>query len=223
MRLRTDDADFNDDVDRIVTRVNEIHGPAAGQRVPWWTTRRRLLAIAGACALVLLAVVGFIILPDDDGSPNLLRNSDFTVDDAWAANYLGDDVAFDIDVDGGGHQSDGVGIVSVRAPDGSIAQDLERNVHQGDTVEFTVWVRSRDGEPITGRLGVWVGDFPTCDQEPGCFEMDELTPFVATKTWRSFTFERRLQSDHDALVRAEIYVGTTGPNLLIDDAQLHIS
>ena len=218
MRLRTDEQDFNDDVDRIVTRIQEIHEPAGGGQVPWW---RRRLAVVGACALVVvLAIVGFFVFHDDGGGSNILQNNAFSSDDVWAPYNTGEDVTFAIDVDAHGHASEGVGLMSVSATDGSIKQDLQRAVGAGDTVEFTVWVRSQDGQPIEGRLGVWASP-DLSDQEP-CCTTDVLPTFVADSQWRQVRFERPLDADHDGSLRAEIYVETTGPTLLIDDAAVHI-
>jgi beta-lactam-binding protein with PASTA domain len=97
---------------------------------------------------------------------------------------------------------------------GSVAQDSLNRPYWGGSYTFTLWLRSPDGTPFSGRLQLWGLDG---------FQEAGYTDFTVGPGWSYVTATLTPQYSNHTFLRAEIYMFTTGHNLDIDNAQLPIS
>jgi hypothetical protein len=233
-----------DEIDTFLARqsVSEAARPARGERADRSGLETRLADIegygealadveprphrnwrwaAGGVSLAAITVLALVIaLRGCGNSTNLIVNSSFEGSTGWHTNYLAESVDYRRQPDP--HAPDGSTVAAVTASkeQGSIAQDVDRDVRAGETYEFSVLVRSATDVPIDGRIGMWIGAVGTNDQEPPLFGVDRLTRFRATDEWTRVRFRLTLAKDHRGSIRAEIYLLTTGRTLLLDEASL---
>jgi hypothetical protein len=153
-----------------------------------------------------------------------LTNPSFEGNVGWRAINKPNSVEFGIAEEPSlAHDGETVGFFVAGEPLGSIAQDVDVAVGPGDTLVFSIWVRSaEDASPFDGRVAIWLlVDEPGGEGEepPRAVALDLFTPFQATNEWRRVEFELTAVDAHST-ARVEVYADTTDRGLLVDSAEL---
>ena len=95
----------------------------------------------------------------------------------------------------------------------SLAQVISANPVVGDDYTFSLWVKVGTGsQPFRGRLALWgLG---------GGANLANGTDFTATQQWTQVSVTTNITHAGVTLLKPEIYLYSTGMNLLVDDGSL---
>ena len=111
---------------------------------------------------------------------------------------------------------DGSGFLETKTslPGGSVAQNVSVSTQAGQSYSFSVWLRSAGASPVSGTLAVW---------GLGGIGQSGSTNFTVGPTWTRVTAPLPIKNSGHTILRAEIYMETTGLSLDADGAYLTTS
>ena len=146
--------------------------------------------------------------------PNLLSNASFELGNVsgWNRGALASSVNYTAYTDRA-HAHDGASYMAMNTSqaNASVSQDVGVAAQPGESYDFSIWLRSPSGQPLTGALALWaLGG----TQESGA------TGFTLGSDWTLVTAPVDVRQSGHTKLRAEIYLGTTGHDYDADGAQL---
>lgn len=145
---------------------------------------------------------------------NLLTNASFETGDntGWFKNNNAGNVAMQVYADAS-WAKEGTDYLEMNTSqsNGSVAQDVAIPPAPANSYTFSIWVRSRDGNPFAGTLALW---------GRGGNQENNSTSFLAGPTWTLISAPLNPRQTGNTSLRAEIYMVSTGRNLDVDGAQL---
>jgi len=164
-------------------------------------------------ALLVLAFFAIAVPAAHAQSGNYLTNASFEQPGGrgWAAYGGGPVSVTSGGASGFAREGAGYGVVQTSAAGNAVYQDVSVNVLARRSYSLSLWVRSASGRPFKGTLALF-GILNTESEGTG-------TNFTAGAGWTLVTAQLNTTRVHDAL-RAQVYLGTEGDQLLIDGAQL---
>ncbi|MCU1479470.1 MAG: lysozyme [Subtercola sp.] len=112
------------------------------------------------------------------------------------------------------HSGTWFGAANTATPAHSLAQEVPASPGIGDDYVFSIWVKAGGGvtQPFSGRLALWgLGGGPN---------LSNGVDFTATSQWTQVSVTVNITRGGVTVLKPEIYLFTTGINLLVDDASL---